>query len=60
MQAAADPGALSRQLPEFQLTRSTPLIRSHKRSAWLIGEDGRRTGTYIRPAVLAACYLSES
>jgi DNA-binding Lrp family transcriptional regulator len=51
------PTLIGRLLPGFQLARSTPLVRSHKRSGWLLDETGRCTGHYVQPTVLCARYV---
>lgn len=48
---------LGQRLPGLAVTRSLIMLRSHKRSGWLIGPDGRRTGTYVRPAILHGEFL---
>ncbi len=53
------PRHIGRLLPGFQLARSTPLVRSHKRSGWLLDETGRCTGHYVQPEVLSARYVDD-
>lgn len=48
---------LGRLLPRLEVSRSLVLLRSHKRSGWLIDQSGRRTGVFVRPTVLSAEFL---
>lgn len=48
---------LGRLAPGLAISKSMILLRSHKRSGWLLDGTGRRTGEYVRPLVLSADYL---